>query len=234
MLSVVMPVFNEAQAIEGVVREWLSAFKGLDVPWTFNIVNDGSTDATAVVLDRLSAECSSIKIQHQKNAGHGKACLSGYQKALGEKSQWIFQIDSDGQCDPSYFHTFWEARQKHAVQLGHRVRRDDGWARVVISSAMRLMIFVVGGTQVLDANVPYRLMRADRLEQALKAMPTPPPELANAILSVLLVQDNAVHWVPIHFRGRQGGNPSTRWWGFIDKGRRFCRDLRRLPRRQAA
>ena len=58
-------------------------------------------------------------------------------KAIAVPRRWacayVFQIDSDGQCDPRYFASLWRLREQFTVVYGVRTTRDDGLARVLIS-----------------------------------------------------------------------------------------------------
>src|SRR5437868_4422665 len=100
-LAIVMPAYNEEACIEGVVSAWLSVLD--TVPGTLFVVNDGSRDGTGKVLDRLAESHASLRVIHQKNAGHGAAVLRGYAEAIALGPEWIFQTDSDDQFDPMDF-----------------------------------------------------------------------------------------------------------------------------------
>lgn len=93
-LSVVMPAYNEEAAIEQALREVqrhvLTLIPGAEVI----VVNDGSRDGTGLILDRLVAENSSLRVIHQPNGGHGRALRTGLDAARGEH---VFLIDSDRQ-----------------------------------------------------------------------------------------------------------------------------------------
>src|SRR5690349_8698066 len=96
-LCLVMPVFNEARRMEGVCQDWLKAAGALDADVTMIVVDDGSTDGTSAVLDRLAPGAPPLRVIHQPNAGHGAAICAGYNAAISERFDWIFQTDSDGQ-----------------------------------------------------------------------------------------------------------------------------------------
>ncbi|HEU5124830.1 MAG TPA: glycosyltransferase, partial [Verrucomicrobiae bacterium] len=109
-LWVVMPVYNEATAIAEVINEWVTVLRTTASSFAFLVINDGSTDGTQTILENLS--WSELLVIHRPNSGHGSSCLFGYRKAVEQGATWIFQIDSDGQCDPRFFEAFWRWRLK--------------------------------------------------------------------------------------------------------------------------
>ena len=140
------------------------------------------------------------------------------------------QIDSDGQCDARFFGRLWARRDGCDVVYGRRVRRDDGWRRVLASAVVRLFLLGLFRVNCADANVPYRLMRTAVLGPALARIP-PDFVLANIALAVLLKRDAHIRHgsVPIRFRARTGGEPSVRLGSFGSKAVELCRQLRALP-----
>lgn len=231
-LMIVMPVFNEQASVRKVVMEWFQEVEN----WTENFVlfaiNDGSTDGTSSILGRLETQLGPrFEVRSQSNRGHGQSCMVGYREACTRKIPFVFQIDSDGQCDPQYFFRFWRERENFDVVYGKRVKRDDGWRRVLASYVLRATLMFAAGVNCIDANVPYRLMRTEHLQPMLEAVPDD-FSLANVALAVLLRHDGA--WrhgsIPISFRERYGGEPSVALGKFGQKARELIVQLRQLPR----
>ena len=145
--------------------------------------------------------------------------------ALENNAQWVLQIDSDGQCDPSYFPAFWSGRHRFPAQYGCRVRREDGMIRTVISSIVILVVLLAAGVWVRDPNVPYRLMRADTLVGLVPLIPAD-VHLANVFLAALQQKHNGIRWIPITFLRRAGGTPSGSLGMFARRGWQLFRQLR--------
>ena len=96
-LSVVVPVCNEAENVEPLVREIHTALAARAYEMIF--VDDGSTDATAAVLARLQAEFPSLRVlAHSFRSGQSAAVASGVRAA---RAPWIATLDGDGQIDPA-------------------------------------------------------------------------------------------------------------------------------------
>ncbi|PYK31677.1 MAG: glycosyltransferase [Verrucomicrobia bacterium] len=229
-LVVVMPIYNEAANISAVLREWFACLEEIAPDFVFFAINDGSKDNTAAVLESLAGELGArLRVVNKANSGHGRSCREGYELALTIGARWIFQIDSDGQCDPTFFPTIYEQRSNHDCVFGYRRTRDDGFGRVVITRGYRLLLFILTGAFMRDANVPYRLLRAGALRSALRRVPAD-IDLQNIALTISLKRDRALRWkdMPIHFRARQGGENSINYHKIVKMGARFLRDLPRI------
>jgi len=229
-LMIVMPVYNEQASVRKVVLEWFHEVENWTEDFIFLAVNDGSTDGTVQILARLGDQLGPrFEVLEQKNMGHGQSCLAGYRAACRRNVPFVFQIDSDGQCDPQYFFRFWREREKFDVIYGQRKKRNDGWRRVIASHILRATLLISVRVNCIDANVPYRLMRTARLQQTADRI-GPDFFLANIALAVLLKRDPA--WrhgsVAISFRQRFGGEPSVPFKKFGVKATELHRQLRSL------
>jgi dolichol-phosphate mannosyltransferase len=229
-LAAVMPVYNEAANIASVVREWFGCFEKFAPRFVLFTINDGSNDGTGATLASLSRELGPrLHVVNKKNSGHGRSCRDGYELALGERAQWIFQIDSDGQCDPAFFEAFYNERAAHDCVFGYRRTRDDGFGRVVISFCCRSLLWLTTGTYLKDPNVPYRLMCANALRAALRSIPVD-FDLQNIALAFALKRDQELRWkhFPIHFKARQGGENSINYRKIVKMGLNLLRDFSRI------
>jgi len=231
-LWVVLPVFDEEAAIERVFEEWLPVLRATGADLRVLAIDDGSRDRSLERLRAIERDQPEVAVLSQANRGHGESCLGGYRAALAAGADWVFQIDSDGQCDPRFFPEVWAVRREHPVVFGYRRRRDDGWARWAISRLVSVVGWLATGTWVADANVPYRLMRADRLARALDSFPER-FGLANVLLAHRLTRLAGIRWVPIRFRARQGGQTSLDAASFARQGWRLLRQLRDERRRSS-
>ena len=229
-LLVVMPVFNEQASVRKVVLEWFQEIENWTEDFCFLAINDGSTDGTEKILSRLQAQLGPrLEVLSRENRGHGQSCLQGYRTAIERKIPFVFQIDSDGQCDPQYFFRFWRERAGVDVIYGKRVSRLDGWRRTLAGRILKLTLFLFGRVRCVDANVPYRLIRTTILPDKLQKIPAS-FFLANVALAVLLKKDPSIRHacVPIVFRERYGGEPTVRIGKFGEKAFELISQLRRL------
>jgi glycosyltransferase involved in cell wall biosynthesis len=206
---VVMPVYNEAGCIREVCEEWLAVIEAHGNA-ALLLVDDGSNDGTAGILDRLAQEHSAMNVIHQPNAGHGSAILRGYRAALATGCDWVFQVDSDGQFEAADFARLWSCAGRSAFVLGARTHRQDQRYRVVLSRIHGGLLRFLFGTDLADPNIPFRLMRSSLLARLLEYV----PETAfapNVFLAILASRDGQDPCnVPVHHRARRTGSASIR------------------------
>ncbi|MEM7188706.1 MAG: glycosyltransferase family 2 protein [Pseudomonadota bacterium] len=169
-LTVVMPAYNEAdnlpEAVEDISKYVLAIVPNAEVL----VVNDGSTDKTAEVLGHLAEAEPRLQIITQPNAGHGAALMTGISKARGGA---VLLLDSDREVPLSSFSDHWAALRDPEVGaiLGVRVSRKSPWHRACITTAMRVLIRLLFGVRLGDANAPYKLISADALSQIKPLIP---------------------------------------------------------------
>jgi dolichol-phosphate mannosyltransferase len=225
-LVLVVPVYNEQDAIVPVLAEWRAELARTVGSGRFAllVVDDGSTDATP---ERLAAlDWPELRVHRHTNRGHGQSCLVGYIEADAMGATYIFQVDSDGQCDPAAFASVWERRRNAPAIYGRRTSRDDGRARRVISGILRASLKLARRTRLNDTNVPFRLYQAPLAAATARRVPAD-FNLAN-IAMALLMEPAGFEEVPIHFRDRMGGEATVRLWGFAPKALQLHRDLFKL------
>lgn len=230
-LAVVMPVHNEATGLRQTVQEWCAALGATTSSFRLIVVDDGSTDGSSGILDTLVCEHPRhLEIVAQPNRGHGAACRRGYERALASGAPWVLQLDADGQCDARFFAQFWLLRDGADCIFGRRVVRDDGPVRTIITRVASLAVGWRTGVRVLDVNVPYRLMRATVLAEAIARVPSE-FGLQNIALTVTLARRAGTRWVwvPIRFRRRAGGRGGLRLGTIVRLGWSVWRDLGKLP-----
>jgi glycosyltransferase involved in cell wall biosynthesis len=99
-LSIVIPMFNEAENVRATVarvEEALSAFEG---EYEIVAVNDGSTDTTLDILREVALQYQTLRVvSYPRNVGRGKALRTGFREARGDL---VVSIDADLSYDPKY------------------------------------------------------------------------------------------------------------------------------------
>lgn len=130
-ISVVVPVYNEAENVEKLAREIHAALS--DRRYEMNFVNDASSDSTQSVLQELKSEFPGLRVlSHRENAGQSRAVRTGI---LAAKAPIIATLDGDGQNDPAdipaLFAQFTRADAPENLGLvgGRRAKRKDSWAK---------------------------------------------------------------------------------------------------------
>lgn len=170
-LCIVMPVYNEQEAIGPVLEKWASALDALNIDYSIRPYNDGSKDNSLSVMREVAKGLPHVDVHDKPNGGHGNTILTGYRGATADGFDWIFQIDSDDEMGPEKFGELWEKRGDYDFLVGIRDGRIQQLPRKVISFVSRLCVRVFYGKSVWDVNTPYRLMRTSAFDNFYQAIP---------------------------------------------------------------
>lgn len=204
-LYVVMPAYNEEANIEETVKQWHPVVEKIGLHSRLVIFNDGSTDNTFEIMQRLKNKYSQFISVTKPNSGHGSTLIFAYNYCINANSDYIFQTDSDGQTNPEEFWQFWENRNDYDFIIGCRKKRQDGFSRIIVTRTLKLLVLLIFGENVKDPNTPFRLMNAEKLKPILEIIPDD-FFLSNVIISMLVIKRKEKHlWLPISFKTRQGG-----------------------------
>jgi glycosyltransferase involved in cell wall biosynthesis len=202
-LSVVMPVYNEEDCIAGVARELADQLFDRLGEVELVLVDDASSDATPEILDRLAASDPRFRVHHApENRGHGPALRRAIDESRGD---WIFQIDADGQQLAGEFWKLWERRHVAGLVMGKRQILRNGRHRVFVSASARYVSRALGGGDIRDVNVPFKLFRRSVWEDLRDDIPEAPivPSLLIALGASL--QGWSVVQVPVTSLPRRHG-----------------------------
>ncbi|MDR1997852.1 MAG: glycosyltransferase family 2 protein [Candidatus Margulisbacteria bacterium] len=224
-LYIIIPAYNEEDNIASVAREWHTVVAKINSQSRLVIIDDGSKDNTYNILKTLETNLPQLIGITKPNNGHGATILYGYNYALEQGADFIFQTDSDRQTVAADFWQFWPQRNNFSVLLGHRNQRQDGWSRILITKILRLVLNCIFGLNITDANVPFRLLQRKVLQKYLPKIPRD-FYLANVILTVYLVKHKEnIKYIPITFKPRGGGASFVNYKSIFKIGRRAVKDF---------
>ncbi len=132
VISIVIPMKNEAGNVRGLVEEIDAACRDLP-PYEVVIVDDGSDDDTAAIAGALSAGGRPVRVlRHEASAGQSAAIHTGVE---GAKGRLIATLDGDGQNPPSEIPKLVapmlapDCSPRLALVAGQRVGRQDSWSK---------------------------------------------------------------------------------------------------------
>jgi glycosyltransferase involved in cell wall biosynthesis len=155
-LSVVVPCFNEEGNIAQVVAQAAKVGRRLASELQIIVVDDGSTDDTAQVLERLREAVPELEVvAHPRNRGYGVAVRSGLDHA---EMDYVFLTDGDGQFDLEELPAAAQLLSDHDVVAGYRTHRQDGWWRQLWGRSWTALVNRVFGLRVRDANCAFKLV----------------------------------------------------------------------------
>ncbi len=124
-ISVIIPAFN----IEDLLEKCVRSVAEQDYPKSLMqviVVDDGSTDSTGVVADRLSSEYENVEVIHKKNGGSSSARNAGLYAATGE---YVGFVDSDDHISPNMYSLLVDAAIRNdadMVQISRDEISEDG------------------------------------------------------------------------------------------------------------
>ena len=165
-----LPTYNEAENIEGIVRAALPELESTGLAHRVLVVDDGSPDGTGQIADRLSRELETVEVLHRdRKEGIGPAYLAGFSLALGAGAELLLEMDSDFSHDPSDLPRLVAAAADADLVLGSRYVdgggvTDWGRARRLISRGGSLYARWVLGVPVSDLTGGFKCFRREVLE----------------------------------------------------------------------
>ena len=125
---VVIPTYNEAANIEGIVRATVAELDRVS-PGDYRIlvVDDNSPDGTGQIADRLAAAQPQVEVMHRAaKTGLGHAYLAGFARALDGGAELVIEMDADFSHDPRYLGPLLDAAKEADLVLGSRYVEGGG------------------------------------------------------------------------------------------------------------
>jgi len=160
-LSVVIPVYNEAENVKPLFLELRDVLTQLRTEWEVIVVDDGSIDETFERLRDLQAEEKRIHvIRFRANAGQTAAFDAGFKAARGDA---VVTMDGDLQNDPRDIQTLLAALERYDVVCGWRWARRDPWIRKVSARIANAVRNRVSGDTIHDTGCTLKAFRGECL-----------------------------------------------------------------------
>jgi glycosyltransferase involved in cell wall biosynthesis len=159
-ISIVIPVFNEAENITPLYQALSSAMREVEQTWEVIFIDDGSTDATYKALEQLHAQEQSVQvIRFRRNFGQTAAIAAGLDYARGEI---IVTMDGDLQNDPLDIPLLIsKIEEGYDVASGWRVNRQDSLSRRLPSKIANWLISVTTGLYLHDYGCTIKALRRE-------------------------------------------------------------------------
>lgn len=125
---VVIPTYNEASNLEGIVRRADAELSRLEVGGHhILVVDDNSPDGTGDIADALAREHPTVSVLHrEEKKGLGHAYLAGFERALSGGAELVFEMDADFSHDPSYLPRLLAGAETADLVLGSRYVEGGG------------------------------------------------------------------------------------------------------------
>ncbi len=230
-LYIVIPAYNEEKNIEKAISDWhpiVEQHNGINNNSRLVIINDGSKDSTYDIAVGLLEKYPLMTVLTKVNGGHGSTVLYGYRYAIANGADYVFQTDSDGQTNPDEFEQFWNCIEDYDAVIGNRPIRGDGKDRKFVENTVCLLLKIIFGITVKDANAPFRLMKASLVSKYIDKLPEN-FNLPNIMFTTYFVYfKEKVKFIDISFKPRQSGKNSINIKKIIKIGWKAIFDFAKL------
>lgn len=160
-ISAFFPAYNDGGTIASMVISAMLTLQDLVDDYEVIVVNDGSADYTAWILDELARRYDRLRvIHHSTNRGYGGALRTGFASA---QKEWIFYTDGDAQYDPRELKHLVTALQETEGRVdvvnGYKISRNDPLHRIIIGRLYHWIVKFAFGFKLRDVDCDFRLIR---------------------------------------------------------------------------
>lgn len=197
-LSILLPAFNEEEAIVAVVTEIRGVMQTWGGDWEILVVNDGSDDRTQQRAEQTGARV----IRRLENGGYGAALRAGFHAARG---RMVAIMDADGSYDPSQLPFLLSFFPDYDQVNGARTS-EQGDLKLLRGPAkwfIRKLTEAVSGKQIPDLNTGFKIVKRDVVLRYLWALPSG-FSCSTSMTLAFLCNDHAVKYIPVTYRKRTG------------------------------
>ncbi len=159
-LTIVVPVYNEVGSIPELHSQLTAGCVACDRSYEIIVINDGSDDGSADLLDELAAADPHLSVLHfRRNFGKSPALAAGFTRAQGEV---VITLDGDLQDDPALIPAF-VAKIDAGADLvsGYKQRRHDPLGKTLPSKFFNAVVRWVSGIPLRDFNCGFKAYRAE-------------------------------------------------------------------------
>jgi glycosyltransferase involved in cell wall biosynthesis len=166
-LSIIAPLFNEEESVEKLVAWIVETGNGFDFSYEIILVDDGSTDSTWELIEKLGANTKNLRgIKFRRNYGQTSAVVAGFENAAGEI---IVTMDADLQNDPADIPRLLEKMNEgYDIVSGWRKDRKEHFSRVLPSKVANYIISATTGVRLHDYGCSLKAYRTECIK-SLKA-----------------------------------------------------------------
>ncbi len=196
-ISIIIPVYNEEQSVETVINDLKQHVDKIDVEYEITAVNDGSTDKSRLILEKIS----DIKlINHPCNRGYGASLKTGAKHA---QYDWLLFYDADGQHKPEHIKEFLKHTDDYDMITGAR----QGYKGPVLRQPGKKLLHVVANylaeTKIPDLNCGFRLIKKEHFARYSHLFPNN-FSLSSTSTLAFIKEGLIIKYVPITINKRNG------------------------------
>jgi len=207
-LTVFLPVHNEATTIEAVVEAFYDQVIRPTAA-TLLICEDGSTDGTGEVLDRLETRFPMVLEKGGARKGYADAVRDGLRRV---ETPLVFFADSDGQYYPEDFWKLLPYAQDYDMVIGRKVNREEPFHRIALSRGFHVLAKTITGVPLQDMDCGFRLLRRETVDAILPEVGSLPYSFWAEFTILAYRRGLRILEVPVSHRSRLNGTTSIYKW----------------------
>lgn len=198
-VSVILPVFNEAEVIGNLILKIKDHYPDYEVI----VINDGSSDNSAQLAEKAGA----IVYSHPYNIGNGAAIKSGIRAASGDV---LVLMDGDGQHDPADIAALLKHMPEYDMVVGARtMKAHASLGRALGNNLYNWLASYVAKFYIKDLTSGFRAIKSKIAKNFLNLIPNTYSYPTTLTLTVLR-SGWAVKYIPIEIKGRKTGKSSIK------------------------
>lgn len=203
-ISVVIPAYNEEETVKGVAYEAVQALLRIAKDYELVLVNDGSTDKTGEIINKLARKNSHIRaVHHEINRGFTGAIRTAFASA---KKDLVFLAPADGQFDFRELKSFIDAIRGRDAAIAYRVKNEEPFSRKLNSRFFHLLCHVLFGIHFREISTVSMWRR-----KVLQSIKIESDDRSAMMLPELIYKAMKKQYkfteVPINWYLRKGGSP---------------------------
>jgi len=158
-ISVFLPCYNEQDNIGRTVEQALDVLKKLNADFEVIIVDDGRSDETAQIADKIAEQNNAVKVvHHPANLGYGAALQSGFKAAT---KKLVFYTDGDGQFDINELPPLLPLMKQYDIVSCYRLNRKDSFIRKINGWCWTKLVCLLFGMKLRDIDCAFKLYKRE-------------------------------------------------------------------------
>jgi len=160
-ISIILPALNEEHNLKALVNEIIDYFTNKHIKYEIIIVNDGSTDKTAEIAEKLSITYKNVfVIHHPENKGYGKSLKDGFNAS---RHEYLFFTDADRQFRITSLDKFLPLMNEGNTDMviGYRIDRKDTHLRKFLAWCFNRMVRILFSLDYKDIDCAFKLFKKE-------------------------------------------------------------------------
>ena len=199
-LAIIIPVYNEENAITSTLKQIHNLFCKLDVRYEIIVINDGSNDSTGNILKANVKKYNFTLLEHEKNKGYGAAIKTGVNFT---ESQYIAITDADGTYPNEQLPILYSFIKDHDMVVGSRPFNSLPTKTKPVKWFINKLANYIVDYEIPDINSGLRIFKKSAFLPFLKIIPNG-FSLTTTITLGMILSGYIVKYIPVEYYKREG------------------------------